>query len=95
MRDNDCQVLVLSSDSSRQGHLHHSSESRLLPDFGSPLLTATQSPELCSHTAHMWVLISTSMDTALHVSVSGTSECQPQRVSVRISTVIGLIGFAR
>lgn len=62
----------------------------LLPDFGSPLLTVTQSPELCSHIAHMWVLISTSMDTALHVCVSGTPECQPQRGSVRISTMTGL-----
>lgn len=78
--DNVCRVLVLSGDTNGQGlgHLHRSSAPRLLPDTGSAPLTATPIPEPCSHAAYTCVLLATATDTALHIRVSGTPECQHQ-----------------
>lgn len=94
--DRVCLALVLSGGTTMQelGHLHHSSAPGLLPHFGSPLLRAAQSPGPCSHAAYMWVLLSTAMDTALHVCACGTPECQLQWSSalVRPNTNLGRVG---
>lgn len=42
------------------------------------ILAATPIPEPCSHAASTGVLLSTAVDTALHIRVSGTPECQHQ-----------------